>query len=355
MLGRRSSGIWKRTRTSLPSGSGDGRLDQHAAGRDVAARPRRTPPKSSLETATSKTFVKRMLVRWSPRLRDRHVDDCKQRSRRKANILHVLRVGDGKRAMKTLVTGASGFIGSAVVRASCSAAKREVRCRNTSSRRPIASNLAGLASRDRRGRRQRSRRRRPRARGLRDVTLPPRRDLQALDARSVAASTRSTSRASKTVCFAAMKAKLKKVVYTKTLDRRDRRARDGQPSDETTPFNLWDESNAYIRSKWLSERDALRFAAEGLPLVAVNPAFPFGERDIAPTPTGTFVLRALEEGECPAGWRAASTSSTSMIVAAVRTSSPRRRARSASVTSPAATTSPYTATSSTRSSARSPA
>src|SRR5690606_6350663 len=49
----------------------------------------------------------------------------------------------------------------------------------------------------------------------------------------------------------------------------------------------------YVRSKWLSERDALRFAGEGLPLVVVNPAFPFGERDVAPTPTGRFIVEAL--------------------------------------------------------------
>src|SRR5256885_1989706 len=32
---------------------------------------------------------------------------------------------------------------------------------------------------------------------------------------------------------------------------------------------------------------------EGLPLVVVNPAFPFGERDIGPTPTGAFIVQAL--------------------------------------------------------------
>ena len=99
----------------------------------------------------------------------------------------------------------------------------------------------------------------------------------------------------KTVLWAAYKANLRKVVYTSSIAAVGLRD-DGQPSDETTPFNTWDISNAYIRSKWLSERDALRFASEGLPLVAVNPSFPFGERDIGPTPTGRFVVQTLKGG-----------------------------------------------------------
>lgn len=98
----------------------------------------------------------------------------------------------------------------------------------------------------------------------------------------------------KTVLFAAMKANLEKVVYTSSIAAVGR-PDSGDLADETTQYNLWDESNHYIRSKWLSERDALRFAAEGLPVVVVNPAFPFGERDIAPTPTGRFIVDALKQ------------------------------------------------------------
>jgi len=96
----------------------------------------------------------------------------------------------------------------------------------------------------------------------------------------------------KTVLFAALRAGVGKVVYTSSIAAVGR-PEQGELADETTPFNLWDESNHYVRSKWLSERDALRFAREGLPLVVVNPAFPFGARDIAPTPTGRFVVDAL--------------------------------------------------------------
>ncbi|HWM84787.1 MAG TPA: hopanoid-associated sugar epimerase [Kofleriaceae bacterium] len=101
----------------------------------------------------------------------------------------------------------------------------------------------------------------------------------------------------KTVLFAALRAGVSKVVYTSSIAAVGRPAQ-GDLADETTAFNLWDESNHYVRSKWLSERDALRFAREGLPLVVVNPAFPFGERDIGPTPTGRFVVDALR-GKVP--------------------------------------------------------
>ncbi len=97
---------------------------------------------------------------------------------------------------------------------------------------------------------------------------------------------------SKAVLFAALRAGVGKVVYTSSIAAVGRPAH-GDLADETTAFNLWDQSNHYVRSKWLSERDALRFAREGLPLVVVNPAFPFGARDIAPTPTGRFIVDAL--------------------------------------------------------------
>jgi dihydroflavonol-4-reductase len=101
---------------------------------------------------------------------------------------------------------------------------------------------------------------------------------------------------SKTVLWAAYKAKLSRVVFTSSIAAVGR-GHDGQPADESCVFGArdWDEGNAYIRSKWLSEQDALRFAREGLPLVVVNPAFPFGERDIGPTPTGGMLLGALKK------------------------------------------------------------
>ena len=56
----------------------------------------------------------------------------------------------------------------------------------------------------------------------------------------------------------------------------------------------------YKRSKYLSDVEARRLAAEdGVPVVVVNPAAPFGPRDIKPTPTGRMVV-AFGQGRMPA-------------------------------------------------------
>ena len=93
--------------------------------------------------------------------------------------------------------------------------------------------------------------------------------------------------------LAAQKTGVKRVVYTSSISALGMRA-DGQPSDETTPFNLWPFANDYIQSKFVSDNIALDFARAGLPLVVVLPGFPFGPRDTAPTPTGGIVLSILK-------------------------------------------------------------
>jgi dihydroflavonol-4-reductase len=189
--------------------------------------------------------------------------------------------------MKTLVTGASGFIGSAVVR-QLLAKGRKVRCfvEPGADRR----NLEGLSVEILEGDvRDRAR-----------VTSA----LEGCDAlyhlaaiykvwmRDPSLIYEVNVEGTKTVLWAAYKAKLRKTIYTSSIAAVGNRE-DGQPADERTPFNMWSEGNAYIRSKWLSDRDARRFAEEGLPLSIVCPAFPFGERDIGPTPTGKFIIHAL--------------------------------------------------------------
>ena len=64
-------------------------------------------------------------------------------------------------------------------------------------------------------------------------------------------------------------------------------------SDETTHFNDWNDSDPYVFSKYISELEALRHNGNGLEVVAVNPAFPFGADDRAPTPTGKLIVNAL--------------------------------------------------------------
>ncbi len=191
--------------------------------------------------------------------------------------------------MKTLVTGGSGFIGSAVIR-KLLAKGREVRVYVEP--RADLRNLAGLDVEIVEGDVNDRARIGDALRGC-DV-LYHLAAIYKLWMKNPALMYEVNVEGSKTVLWAAYKANLRKVVYTSSIAAVG--MREGkQPSDESDAFNMWDESNAYIRSKWLSERDALRFAAEGLPLTVVNPAFPFGERDIGPTPTGKFVVQALKK------------------------------------------------------------
>lgn len=96
--------------------------------------------------------------------------------------------------------------------------------------------------------------------------------------------------------LAAERAGLRRVVVTSSAATVG--LRPGRWSDETVDFNLYGIANDYILSKHLSERVALRFAAAGLPVVVVNPCFPFGAGDIAPTPTGGIILSLLR-GQVP--------------------------------------------------------
>lgn len=63
-----------------------------------------------------------------------------------------------------------------------------------------------------------------------------------------------------------------------------------QLSNEETPFNQYDLGSHYVLTKYLSQQEALAFAENGLDLVVVNPAFPFGPNDIGPTPTGKMII-----------------------------------------------------------------
>ena len=76
--------------------------------------------------------------------------------------------------------------------------------------------------------------------------------------------------------------------------------RDRTPADETTPVTLSDMVGHYKRSKFLAEQ-AVRELVEqqGLPIVIVNPSTPIGPRDIKPTPTGRIIVDTLR-GKIPA-------------------------------------------------------
>ena len=100
------------------------------------------------------------------------------------------------------------------------------------------------------------------------------------------------------VMAAAKRAGVKRVIHTSSIA-----AIGNLPgitsADETTPFDEWDIADDYVISKHLSEQEALRPEhLDALDVVVVNPAFPFGARDISPTPTGKLIL-AMMRGLLP--------------------------------------------------------
>ena len=63
--------------------------------------------------------------------------------------------------------------------------------------------------------------------------------------------------------------------------------------NEETPTSLQEMIGHYKRSKYMAEQEALRFAAEGFPVIIVNPSTPVGPGDWKPTPSGRILLDFL--------------------------------------------------------------
>ena len=99
--------------------------------------------------------------------------------------------------------------------------------------------------------------------------------------------------------LAGAEAGVKRIVYTSSVATLGLRA-DHLPSDETTPATLADMIGHYKRSKFLAEQAVRELVAgSGLPVVIVNPSAPVGPADARPTPTGRVVLEAAR-GRIPA-------------------------------------------------------
>ncbi|GBU16664.1 MULTISPECIES: hopanoid-associated sugar epimerase [Methylobacterium] len=98
---------------------------------------------------------------------------------------------------------------------------------------------------------------------------------------------------------AALKAGVERIVYTSsvaTIKPHD----DGTPADETRPLTPETAIGAYKRSKVVAERVVEEMVArDGLPAVIVNPSTPIGPRDVKPTPTGRIIQEAAM-GRMPA-------------------------------------------------------
>lgn len=98
------------------------------------------------------------------------------------------------------------------------------------------------------------------------------------------------------VIEAAARAGCSRIVYTSTVGCIGLPKETGGrmvPTDETAPVAEAQMSNHYKLSKWRAERVALELAAQGLPVVIVNPSAPVGPRDVKPTPTGQVIVDFL--------------------------------------------------------------
>jgi dihydroflavonol-4-reductase len=99
---------------------------------------------------------------------------------------------------------------------------------------------------------------------------------------------------------AAERAGVGRVVYTSTVGTLGLRgATVGAPVDETSYAQVDHLFGPYKQSKYVAEHEVLRAAAQGLPVVLVQPTTPVGPGDLGPTPTGRTVLEFLN-GRFPA-------------------------------------------------------
>lgn len=98
---------------------------------------------------------------------------------------------------------------------------------------------------------------------------------------------------------AAARQGVERVIYTSTVATIAVPGHGSSLPNERTKTRLDQMIGHYKRSKFLAEEEARKAAAEGLPVVIVNPTTPVGPGDGKPTPTGRIVLDFLN-GKMPA-------------------------------------------------------
>lgn len=99
-------------------------------------------------------------------------------------------------------------------------------------------------------------------------------------------------RGTKTVMRAAVRAGVGCAVHTSTIGTIGQPA-DGSLATEDMAFSQWDTGSHYAKSKYLAEVVALGMCDLGLPVIVVNPCAPVGPRDIKPSSTGQRILDYL--------------------------------------------------------------
>ena len=192
-----------------------------------------------------------------------------------------------------LVTGATGFVGSAVARALLARGRRvRVLARPNSDRR----NLAGLAVEIAEGAMEDPCSLARAVAGCRYVYHV------AADYRiwvpDPAPMFRANVDGTRDLLTAALEAGAERVVYTSSVATLG--LVPGGSADEETPSSLDDMIGPYKRSKFAAEEVARELARKrGLPVVIVNPSTPVGPGDIKPTPTGRLIVEAAR-GQMPA-------------------------------------------------------
>ncbi|MBI3615741.1 MAG: NAD-dependent epimerase/dehydratase family protein [Candidatus Omnitrophica bacterium] len=110
---------------------------------------------------------------------------------------------------------------------------------------------------------------------------------------------RTNVHGTRNILEAAQAAKVERIVYTSTVGALGIPHNGAGPGTEETPVTLQEMVGHYKRSKFLAEAEAAAAARAGVPVVIVNPSTPVGERDVKPTPTGQMIVDFLN-GRMPA-------------------------------------------------------
>jgi len=189
--------------------------------------------------------------------------------------------------MKTLVTGATGFLGSHVARALAGRGENvRVLVRPSSDLRALEGLEAERCAGDLRDRASLDRA----LEGVQRVFhVAADYRLWARDPREIH---ESNVTGTQNLLDAARRAGVEKFVYTSTVATIAVPRSGGLPNEQTQS-SLGEMIGHYKRSKFEAEQSALRAAKTGLPVVIVNPTTPVGPGDWKPTPTGKIIVDFL--------------------------------------------------------------